>query len=261
MKVTNPTKLNNLSQSINTDQQKKQAELRKAAKEFESLFLNYMLKSMRETVPKGGLFKEGIADDIYTSMFDSYLSEKASAHQSMGLANMIYKQLSGRLHMNPEEIKSDETMKSIRASGQKVQEFKKLSVPERFRKLDPIIQEAGETFGVDPDLIRSIIYHESGFNPEAVSSRGAKGLMQLMDTTASEMGVKNVWDPAENIFGGTRYLKSLLNRYGGDEVLALASYNAGPGNVEKYRGVPPFSETKRYLKRVMQGYLAFKLNR
>ncbi|NOY77243.1 MAG: transglycosylase SLT domain-containing protein [Calditrichaeota bacterium] len=194
-------------------------------------------------------------------MFDSYLSEKASAHQSMGLANMIYKQLSGRLHMNPEEIKTDKTMKSIQTKGHQVRDFKKLSVPERFRKLDPIIQKAGKTFGVDPDLIRSVIYHESGLNPEAVSPSGAKGLMQLMDTTASEMGVKNIWDPVENIFGGTRYLKSLLNRFGGDEVLALASYNAGPGNVEKYRGVPPFAETKQYVKRVMQGYLAFKLNR
>ncbi len=259
MKVTDHTSFKKLSQSIQNDQQKKQAELKKAAKQFEALFLNYMLKSMRETVPKDGLLKEGIANDIYTSMFDSYLSQKASSHQSMGLANMIYKQLSGRLHMNPEEIKTDKTMKSIQAPGQGAMEFKKLSLPERFRKLDPIIQKAGETFGVDPDLIRSVIYHESGLDPEAVSSSGAKGLMQLLDTTAAEMGVENVWDPAENIFGGTRYLKSLLNRYDGDEVLALASYNAGPGNVEKYRGVPPFTETRRYVKRVMQGYLAFKL--
>ena len=260
MKVTDHASFKNLSQSIKNDQQKKQAELKKAAKQFESLFLNYMLKSMRETVPKGGLFKEGIANDIYTSMFDSYLSEKASSHQSMGLANMIYKQLSGRLQMNPEEIKVDKATNPLQPTGQKVQGFKKMSMPERFRKLNPIIQKAGEKFGVDPDLIRSVIYHESGLDPEAVSPSGAKGLMQLMDNTAGEMGVKNVWDPAENIIGGTRYLKSLLNRYGGDEVLALASYNAGPGNVEKYHGVPPFSETKRYVKRVMQGYLAFKLN-
>lgn len=261
MKVTDNTSFKNLSQSIQNDQQKKQAELKKAAKEFESLFLNYMLKSMRETVPKGGLFKEGIANDIYTSMFDSYLSEKASAHQSMGLANMIYKQLSGRLRMNPEDIKTGTAVKSIQNSDHQVHELKKLSIPERLKKLNPIIQKAGEKFDVDPDLIRSVVYHESGLDPEAVSPTGAKGLMQLMDSTATEMGVNNIWDPAENIFGGTRYLKLLLNRYNGDEVLALASYNAGPGNVEKYHGVPPFLETKRYVKRVMQGYLAFKLNR
>jgi len=260
MKIADHTSFKNLSQSIQNEQQKKQAELKKAAKQFESLFLNYMLKSMRETVPKDGLFKEGIADDIYTSMFDSYLSEKVSSHQSMGLANMIYKQLSGRLHMNPEEIKINKTAKPLPRTEQKAQEFKKLSMPERFQKLNPIIEKASETFGVDPDLIRSVIYNESGLNPEAVSPSGAKGLMQLMDSTADKMGVKNVWDPAENIIGGTRYLKSLLTRYDGDEVLALASYNAGPGNVEKYHGVPPFSETKRYIKRVMQGYLAFKLN-
>ncbi len=260
MKIAEHTSFKNLSQSIQNEQQKKQAGLKKTAKQFESLFLNYMLKSMRETVPKGGLLKEGIANDIYTSMFDSYLSEKASSHQSMGLANMIYKQLSGRLNMNPEEIKARKNVKSIPLTEPKAQEFKKLSMPERFQKLNPIIQKAGETFGVDPDLIRSVIYHESGLNPGAVSPSGAKGLMQLMDATADEMGVKNVWDPTENIIAGTRYLKSLLTRYDGDEVLALASYNAGPGNVEKYHGVPPFSETKQYVKRVMQGYLAFKLN-
>lgn len=162
--------------------------------------------------------------------------------------------------MNPEEIKARKNVKSIPLTEPKAQEFKKLSMPERFQKLNPIIQKAGETFGVDPDLIRSVIYHESGLNPGAVSPSGAKGLMQLMDATADEMGVKNVWDPTENIIAGTRYLKSLLTRYDGDEVLALASYNAGPGNVEKYHGVPPFSETKQYVKRVMQGYLAFKLN-
>lgn len=259
MKITNQSGFKNLSQSIQTAHQKKQAELKKASKQFEAIFLNYMMKSMRETIPKAGLLKEGLANNIYTSMFDSYLSEKASAHQSLGLASMIYKQLSGRLQMKPENIKLDSHIRPLQRPEGQTDQFKKLSLPAGFKKLEPIIQRAGKTFGVDPDLIRSVIYHESAGNSQAVSPEGAKGLMQLMDATARDMGVENVWDPAENIFAGTRYLKSLMNRYGGDEVLALASYNAGPGNVEKYGGIPPFAETKTYVKRVMQRYLAFKL--
>jgi len=117
-----------------------------------------------------------------------------------------------------------------------------------------IIQQASVQFGIDPHLIRAVIEAESGCDSRAVSSKGAQGLMQLMPGTAQEMAVQDPFDPAENIFGGTRYLSVLLKRFNNDKVLALAAYNAGPEAVETYKGVPPFAETREFVKRVMQRY-------
>ena len=114
----------------------------------------------------------------------------------------------------------------------------------------PYIQEAAQKFGVDTNLIAAVIAQESSGNPSAVSSKGAKGLMQLMDTTASDMGVSQVFQPRQNIIGGTKYLKQLLDKYNGNEALALASYNAGTAAVDKYNGIPPYPETQRYVENV-----------
>lgn len=119
---------------------------------------------------------------------------------------------------------------------------------------DEIIEDAAGKNGVDPDLVRAVVRAESGFRKDAVSRTGAQGLMQLMPATAASLGVSDPFDPAQNIEGGTRYLKSQIDRFGSTE-LALAAYNAGPGNVVKYGGVPPFNETKNYVSRVM-GYLS-----
>ena len=115
---------------------------------------------------------------------------------------------------------------------------------------EPIIQEAASTYDVDPALIRAVMQAESAFHPFAVSRTGAEGLMQLMPSLASEMGVSDSFDPRENIMGGVRYLKQLLDYHNGNLDLALASYNAGPGNVERYKGVPPFTETRNYVKTI-----------
>ncbi len=111
--------------------------------------------------------------------------------------------------------------------------------------------------GVSPELAAAVIKAESGFNPRAQSHAGAKGLMQLMDGTARSLGVSDVFDPGQNLDGGIRFLSSLLKRYDGNTSLALAAYNAGPGAVEKYGGIPPYKETRDYVARVLNYWKGF----
>jgi hypothetical protein len=120
--------------------------------------------------------------------------------------------------------------------------------------LDWIIFRAGEKAGVDPRFIHAVIKQESKYDPHAVSYVGAQGLMQMMPGTAKRFGLKNPYDAAANVEAGTKYLKFLLKRFNGDVSLALAGYNAGEGSVDKYKGVPPFSETQNYVKKIVANY-------
>src|SRR5579863_3873529 len=127
------------------------------------------------------------------------------------------------------------------------------------RPMNEVINAVSSRYHLDPDLINSVIHAESGFNPRAVSPKGAQGLMQLMPQTASRLGVANSFDPGDNLDGGTRYLRELLERYNFDLIKALAAYNAGPGRVEQYGGVPPYYETKAYVSRIVRDFNQKKL--
>ena len=127
---------------------------------------------------------------------------------------------------------------------------------ETVTNFDDIINEAATLYNLPEKLIKSVIKQESNFNPSATSYAGAAGLMQLMPATARSLGVDDITDPKQNIMGGSKYLSQMLSRYNGDIEIALAAYNAGPGNVDKYNGIPPFSETQNYVQKVFKNYMS-----
>ncbi|MDB5028826.1 MAG: lytic transglycosylase [Candidatus Eremiobacteraeota bacterium] len=129
-----------------------------------------------------------------------------------------------------------------------------VSAPVAPEEIDALVQQNAATWQVDPALIKAVIANESGFNAHATSSVGAQGLMQLMPETAKGLGVRDSYDPAQNVAGGARYLRGLLDRFGGDKRLAIAAYNAGPGAVEKYGDVPPYAETRNYVENVLASF-------
>jgi soluble lytic murein transglycosylase-like protein len=132
------------------------------------------------------------------------------------------------------------------------------ALPAAAAPYDPILREASISLGVPLALLRAVCHSESGFNPYAVSSAGAQGLMQLMPFVSTQFGVLDPYDPRDNIFGGARLLKWLLDRFGGDLVLTIASYHAGAGAVEKAGGIPPIESTRVYLVMVLSRYYKYK---
>jgi soluble lytic murein transglycosylase len=138
--------------------------------------------------------------------------------------------------------------------AQRARRFSSRLLPTPDTDLDPLIARHSEAQNLDPRLVRAVIQAESGYNRKALSNKGAMGLMQLMPATASLLNVRNPYDADENLRGGTTYLRSLIDRFAGSLELAVAAYNAGPGAVEKHRGIPPFQETREYVRRVLSLY-------
>ena len=232
--------------------------IRNVAKEFESLFTSMMLRSMRKTVGENPLIPQSFGEKVYTEMLDDEYAKMLGNEVSLGLADLIVKELERQgtattsLH-NLKELQNKQTWMydSKRLPQRNTSQATRVSVYDRVKKWDPLISEAAEKYGVDKNLISAVIAQESAGNPYAVSRAGAKGLMQLMDSTARDLGVSQPFSPEANIHGGVRYLRQMLDTWNGDERLALASYNAGPGAVARYKGIPPYAETIDYVKSVL----------
>lgn len=257
LRVTNEFKQFKTTPQIDGDiSSTKNAKLKKASHEFESLLTSMLINTMMKST--SGMFGDNsMGGDFFSSIFQNQLADKISSGKGLGIADLIYKKVSEKLG-NEIEKKDDLNLSPDKIQMKDYKQPLKITPSDssvsRLNKFENIIDDAASEFGVDKNVIKSVILAESGGNEKAVSKANAKGLMQLMDFTANKMGVENVWDPKDNIFGGTKYLSQMLRQYNGDLKLALASYNAGPGNVDKFDGIPPFEETKTYVNRVL-GYL------
>ncbi len=259
LKISDPSKHVTKPLEVNRNYSpEEKVKLAKASRDFESMLTSLMLKSMMQTT--NGLFGEdSYGGDMFATVFYSEIAGKISQDKGLGVADLLYKKLTG------EDINS--LTKLTKLSPLRRSDLKIIPLLEKFPVFTPStsslnrinqfekhITDASKLYGIDKNLIKSVILAESAGKVDAISSAKAKGLMQLMDGTAKEMGVKNVWNPRENIFGGTKYLAQMLRQYNGDVKLALAAYNAGPGNVNKHNGIPPFEETKNYINRVIGYY-------
>ena len=260
-------KLINLRDSVKNSDQDKDEKLWQVSRDLESIFLKQLIDTMQKSVPESSLTGQSSGMETWKGMFNDEMAKNISSTQSVGLAEMIYKQLSGDLNRNKEvtALSSSETEYGTVNSNQAgaiVPEVPVVSstentteeseLPGPLARFSAKIKKASENYDLDPALIAAVIMQESGGNENAVSPAGAEGLMQLMPSTAKMLGVSDSLDADENIDGGSRYLKSMLDRYEGDETRALAAYNAGPGTVSRYGGVPPYRETMNYIDRVGQ---------
>ena len=218
--------------------------LRKVCADFESIFVSYMLKSMRSSIGESGLFGKGLGAETYQSLFDSKLAEKMSEAGGFGIGEALYRDLRTRLDENHQASLLKVSHEAFRRPGPS-------SFEDRIKPFEGMIQETCQKYGLEPALVKAVIKQESYGDVFAVSHAGAKGLMQLMDEVAAEIGIANSFNPRENIEAGIRYLRQQLDRFDGRLDLALAAYNAGPGAVEKYGGIPPYAETEEYVRKVL----------
>jgi Rod binding domain-containing protein len=240
-------------------QLQREAKAQKVAQEFESIFTTMMLRSMRGTTAafENDFMPNDLGQKIYTEMLDDEYGKLMAGTSKLGLAKLVLDQIhrddkssASSLQMLTElKLPSWMIDKAFVPTAQMQAGAKNAAAD--ISKWKDLIQKAGDLYGVDANLISAIIVRESGGNPDAVSAKGAKGLMQLMDSTAGEMGIRSAFNPEQNILAGTKYFSQMLERYKGDASLALAAYNAGPAAVDRYGAIPPYDETRNYVSSVL----------
>jgi Rod binding domain-containing protein len=260
-----------------TGDQAERVRLEKSAREFEGVFLNTLLKAMRQTVPTNELFNGGGPTKFYQQMQDAeFARAMADGNGGMGIADMIVRQLTRegpagisrpapeRDAFGPPAPVALDRYRTLAASLPETAGGKRLAmlarsqgaaVADTLDRFGNEIADAAGRAGLDPALILSVVMEESGGDPGALSPKGALGLMQIMPGTARELGLADPRDPAQNLEGGARYLAGMLDRFAGRLDVALAAYNAGPGTVDRHGGrIPDYAETKRYVNKVLARY-------
>lgn len=213
---------------------------------FEALLLGQLLKPLEESLRQSGLFPKGAPGEIYAHFWNEQMGALLAESIEMLPGWEPEGEVTGTLEAPLSFAPPDRT--SVRV--QSVPSGEVASFAERLAPFEAAIEQAADAAGVAANWLRAVISQESGGHPDAVSARGAQGLMQLLPTTAAALGVRDAMDPLENISGGARYLASLFQRFP-DPRVALAAYNAGPTRVESYGGIPPFRETRGFVERVM----------
>ncbi|MDR2577287.1 MAG: transglycosylase SLT domain-containing protein [Chitinispirillales bacterium] len=229
------------------------------AKDFEALFTSMMFKSMRGSVNENSLIPKSLGENIFTEMLDGEYAKMSAQKGTLGLAALIQKEIERSEGKNMPSTDADAPLWAMQrqrpasaSSSRGGNSANNGNLIDRVRgRWQSLISEISARHGMDEHLVTAVIARESSGNPNAISPKGAKGLMQLMDGTARELGVKYSFAPAENIDGGVRYLKNMLRMFNGDERLALAAYNAGPGAVRRFGGIPPYRETQEYVTAVL----------
>jgi len=263
-------------------------EMLEAAQKFEAIFIQKMFDEMMKTTDMTKSFGKGSGGDFFKDMFLINISEDVTKRNPIGLADEIMRQFRGRFDNNndADDIGNENKIRNL-AESDYSRKMSKISLESlnggKLEGLDPsnlqapisshqipkivfdkvekynhIIEFNAEKFGVDSALVKAVIKNESNGDYKAESKKGAKGLMQLMDSTAEELGVTNSFDPYQNIQGGVSYLKKMLDMFDNDLEKAIAAYNAGPGNVKKYDGIPPFKETENYVEKVKKSIESYK---
>ncbi len=231
--------ISNSNQNNNDDLQK----LKKLSRDFEAIFIDMMLKTMK--IGEDSTLGNSAENSIYQSMYQEALANQIANTSSFGIASLIFNSIKKEI----ENIKTPTVQKPIQLHQNNYIPFK-LNLPKDI--LD-VVKKASAVYQVPEKLILSVMKAESNFNPQAVSPKGAMGLMQLMPQTAQSLGVTNAFDPVQNIMAGTKLLSNLIQNLQ-SVPLALAAYNAGIGNVKKFNGIPPFQETVAYVQKVISYY-------